>query len=451
MSTGTCIYVASKTDPKSWHGTEQAEFYLDKGPSQGGLGITEWHCPHPSLGQKEGDGEYCAFHTETEVRADVQQAALLDALNDAGDRPRANRPEHRGQFVGATFGGIELTDKTITATDDYGVRFDHAQFRADGENLDFTRTRFVARRQHDISFYGAEFSTTGGHVWFGGATFETTGDGDVRFEDATFTATGDVWFKDATFTATDDGGVRFTRAMFETTGDGDVGFEDTTLINADFREIDFADADFRGATLAGTNIQEADIQSISVDGATTCTRLYEGYGSDHSTAGLLVPARVQRLYRGSAFDAENWDATARAYHQLKTVFGEHGLVSKARRMHVRERRARSLEAKADKRRVNSRYLGSLPSRFITGYGVRIQNLLLWMGFLFLVSTAVYIDAGVRDTYLENTAYSVLAFTVAPPPPMPSGVSPKYMMMIETFFGTLSIVLLGYILGNREQF
>lgn len=71
--------------------------------------------------------------------------------------------------------------------------------------------------------------------------------------------------------------------------------------------------------------------------------------------------------------------------------------------------------------------------------------------LFLASTAVYAAARVRPTLLDNIAYSVLTFTVAPPPPMLSGVGPQLVMMVETCFGTLLIVLLGYILGNRERF
>lgn len=58
--------------------------------------------------------------------------------------------------------------------------------------------------------------------------------------------------------------------------------------------------------------------------------------------------------------------------------------------------------------------------------------------------------GVEDTLIDNISYSVLAFTVAPPR-VPSEAGAQLIMMIETFFGTLFIVLMGYILGNREQF
>jgi len=87
---------------------------------------------------------------------------------------------------------------------------------------------------------------------------------------------------------------------------------------------------------------------------------------------------------------------------------------------------------------------------ITGYGVQVRSLVFWMLVLFLFSTAVYVGSGVRDTLMGNISYSVLAFTVAPPG-VPEGVGTQVVMMVETFFGTLSIMLLGYILGNRERF
>jgi len=237
---------------------------------------------------------------------------------------------------------------------------------------------------------------------------------------------------------------------FRSDGDGFVVFRDAELLNANFRTADFGEADFRGVNFTGTDLREANIADISLNGATTCERLNEGYRDGSSTGRLSVSARLRRLYEGSEFGSEEWDATARAYHQLKTAFSEHGLVGRARNMHVRERRARSLEAKAVNGWSDRRHLRSLFSRVFTGYGVQVRNLVIWMVMLFVFSTAVYVTAGVEDTLLENISYSVLAFTVAPPR-IPSGVGVQLVMMVETFFGTLSIVLLGYILGNRERF
>lgn len=553
MSSRTCAYVASKNDPEGWHGTDPSNYHLDRDPGEGGLGITEWHCPHPPFKGDDVDDQYCVFHTDPEKLPNgAQRGALLNALNDAGDRPKDNRPEHRGQFVGATFGTIDLSKETIVATDDYDIRFDHAQFHSDDEDLIFEDTTFETRGQYPISFAradltifgnghirfrGATFKAAGdgdvwfqgttfraagdGDVWFEGTTFKTDGHGDVWFGGATFNAggddgvrfggasfrtardglvwfeggtfraagdgdvwfggaifrtdgigdvvfggaefrtdgNGDVWFRGATFRIAGDGGVWFGGATFRITGNGNVRFQEVTcktdgncsldlskakfrtiddgrvlfgganLTDAVLKSVDFDRASFLGVTLTGTDLREASIADISVNGATTCEQLNEG----------------------TTFDSEDWDATARAYHDLKTVFGDHGLVGKARDTHIRERRARRLEAKATSGVLDKRFLGSLFSRIFTGYGVQVKNLLIWMAVLFFGSTAVYVFAGVEDTLVDNVSYSVRAFVVAPPPDPLPGILTKVVMMVETFFGTLSIVLLGYILGNRERF
>jgi hypothetical protein len=500
MNSRTCAYVASRDYPNSWQGTNPVLFKLDSDREDGGLGISEWHCPYPPLGQGDGDEEYCVFHTDpAELPVGIdQQEELLNALDNAGDRPWDDRPEHRGQFIGATFGAIDLSDEMITATDEYDIRFDHARFQAEDDDLDFGGTTFETRGQHPISFVGAEFITGGGDIWFTNATFEVGGSGSVWFNEATFQTdddgriifwkaalrtngsgsisfrtarfrtdgSGDVWFREATFQvdgsgdigfrevtfrASGSGYISFYRARFQAGGSGDiwfhratfrtdangrVRFEEAVLTDVHFRSVDFGEADLRGADLSGTDLREATTANVSVAGATTCKRLYEGEEwGDRSE---------------SRSNSRNWDATARAYHNLKVVFSNHGLIGKARVMHVREHRARSLEAKAAHGWLNRRYLSSLPSRVITGYGVQVRSLVFWMVVLFLFSTAVYVGSGVRDTLMGNISYSVLAFTVAPPG-VPEGVGTQVVMMVETFFGTLSIMLLGYILGNRERF
>lgn len=519
MSSRTCDYVARQSDPESWNGTDSSTFYPNFVSSLGGLELTDWHCPHPPIDQDyssdDGDDQYCVFHTDP---ADVpdsvdEREALLNALKDAGNSPHADRPEHRGQFVGATFGAIDLSNETIAATEHHDIRFDHAQFQINDRDLDFGNITFVTKDQNPVSFMGAKFITDGegdlkfyeatfrtdgeGHVLFSGATFRTNGDGyvllsraefitdgegdvgfrnamfrtdgegDVLFTGATFRtdSDGDVSFREATFRTDSDGDVGFREAVFRTGGEGKVGFPVTTfrtngegsltfrdaiLTSVDFRHVEFTETDFSGVDLTGTDLREANLTSISVNGATTCKRLSEGYGDERIIDSPSILVYLKRLYGWSEFDSREWDATARVYHQLKTVFGDHGLVGKARSMHVRERRARSLESRAANGRFDRRYLRSLPSRVFTGYGVQVRNLISWMTVLFFCSTAVYVFAGVEDTLAENISYSVLAFTVAPPG-IPLGLGTQLVMMIETFFGTLSIVLLGYILGNRERF
>jgi hypothetical protein len=232
-----------------------------------------------------------------------------------------------------------------------------------------------------------------------------------------------------------------------------IDLQGADLSEANLRGADLSDANLRGADLSDANLQETIFDNkVSVDGATTCRRLFEGDSEKGIIARSVVPTYFGRhLFTSSDFGAGDWDATARAYHNLKTIFDAHGLIGKARSMHIRERRARSLEAKADNGWGDRRYLGSLPSRVFTGYGVGVLTLGTWMIALFLTSTALYVVGDVRLGIVNTLSFSVLAFTVAPPTPLPSNPWIQIVMMIETFFGTLSIVLMGYILGNREQF
>lgn len=203
----------------------------------------------------------------------------------------------------------------------------------------------------------------------------------------------------------------------------------TDFRHADCQHTDFREGDFRDADIINTDLCEAQLEDIKFSGATT----------------------VEQLYEDDNNEPPEWNATARAYHNLKTALADHGLVGKARDMHVRERRARRLEAKVENSRLNRTYLGSLISRWTTGYGVRMSPLLGWMLLIFAVATTWYNITGVKQTFLNNVFYSVIAFTAAPPPTNLTGAGTQIVVMIETFLGTLMIVLLGYILGNREQF
>jgi hypothetical protein len=250
MSSRTCAYIASKNNPRSWHGTDPKEFWLDRDPEDGGLGISEWRCPHPPLGQEDGDEEYCVFHTNTDVPADHQRNKLLDALDHAGDSPWDDRPEHRGQFVGATFGAIDLSNEAIIATDDYDIRFDHTQFIAEDSDLNFEDTTFKTTGQKRISFGRTDFITNGsGDVLFNEATFDANGDGDVFFTGAKFETNGDgdVRFLRANFFVGpgDKGSVYFNSSAFRANGTGSVDLRNAKFISLGPGNLLFCYAAFR--------------------------------------------------------------------------------------------------------------------------------------------------------------------------------------------------------------
>ena len=259
-----------------------------------------------------------------------------------------------------------------------------------------------------------------------------------------FLAVADL--SDAYLTQTNFSGAHFLNANLSWSGFyradlSDADLRDARLTNAYLRETDLSGANLGGTDLTGVDLRKATIADISINGKTTCKYLYEGNDERHPTI------RRNPLPEEPTFGPEAWDATARAYHDLKSVFSDHGLVGKARHMHVRERRARSLEAKAAGGFFDSRYLGTFPSRYITGYGFRAGYLLIWMHLLFLIPTAIYIHAGVEDTIIKNVSYSVLTFTVAPPE-IPEEPWVQAIMMVQTFFGKISIILLGYILRRK---
>jgi hypothetical protein len=72
-----------------------------------------------------------------------------------------------------------------------------------------------------------------------------------------------------------------------------------------------------------------------------------------------------------------------------------------------------------------------------------------MLLIFLLPTGVYWwHAGINQ-YLS---YSVVTFVTARPPDPPiTDVVTRAAALFQTFFGTLSTVLLGYVLATRESF
>jgi uncharacterized protein YjbI with pentapeptide repeats len=284
-------------------------------------------------------------------------------------------------------------------------------------NADLTGATLQNATLNDANLAGADLSDTN----LQGAVFA-----DGHLPSATFV---DAHLPGADFTDADLWGVDFTDANLEGADISDANLQDATLFRADLRHTTLSNTNFRNGSLTKADLREATIDNLAVNGATDATRLYEG----------------------KEFDATDWDATARAYNDLKTAFSDHGLSGRARSLYFKQRRARAQEAKAASGRFNRQYLGSLASRCFTGYGVKVQSLVAWMLLLFVTATVVYLYVGVEDTVMSNITYSVLAFTVAPPgSPSELGAPTQLVVMIETFLGTLSTVLLGYVLGNRER-
>jgi len=236
----------------------------------------------------------------------------------------------------------------------------------------------------------------------------------------------------------------------------------TDLTQADLAEADLPQANLTNAHLTDANLFYADLTGARLEFTDlTRTRLVGTDLSDADLRGITIDSvemnvateiGKQTLAERFATNSINWDAIARAHHDLKLAYNENSLINKARDQHFYERRARGCELKSKTELnpwVTADWLGSFFSRVFIGYGVRVRRLFAWMLGLFVVSTLVYNTYGVAgETLVDNLSYSVRTFTVAPPF-APEPILPHTVMMIETFFGTLSIVLLGYVLSNRE--
>lgn len=211
------------------------------------------------------------------------------------------------------------------------------------------------------------------------------------------------------------------------------------LSEANLYRADLSGANLRDANLSGTNLFEVNLSGVALSWATQIEPEF-----------IDIKEMASQLYGlGDSETPGMWDAVARMNHELKTAYSANGLVGQARKYRVRERLARRNEAKAEGGLTGySAWLGSLLSRIVTGYGVQLRWVGTLMLLIYLVSAAVYWRAGMEVG--ESLYYSIVTFTTAPPAPPPSGLITQVTAMGETFGGTLLIVLLGYVLGNREQ-
>jgi len=213
----------------------------------------------------------------------------------------------------------------------------------------------------------------------------------------------------------------------------------TDLGGSDLRAADLSGASLRDADLGGADLRAADLRNTTLAGTTLDEVLL--------ARSTRLDAPVGKAYLESS-DPRVQDMIARANHELRTAYSENGLTGRARRARIRERTARRKEAFVEEGwRGTAAGLGSLVSRWVAGYGVQLWPVALVMLLLYGVSVGVYWWAGMA--FDRALYYSTVTFTTSPPESPPLGLA-SIMAGIETFAGTALIVLLGYVLGAREQ-
>ncbi len=307
------------------------------------------------------------------------------------------------------------------------------------QNLDGVVLRDV-ELEDSVSFAGCRLR---------GATFENVTAREADFADCnlSFAQFPDANLWDAQFPDAD-----LRRAQFP---DADLSF--AQFPDADLPGAQFPDADLRGTTLSNADLRLADFSNVSVNRATTISDVSEPAPPSpldgiRSRLPAITDSTAEKEEDDTTDDEDDdpldWDQVARVYHDLKLTFDENGFVGRARRFHIQERRARRHETAIEEGWFSRRHLTALVSGTFTGYGVGVRRLLVTMAVLFAVSTLTYAVTPVQNPLL----YSVITFTTAPPGK--TAMLPVWAQVVagvETFFGTLLIVSLGFVLGNREQF
>lgn len=102
----------------------------------------------------------------------------------------------------------------------------------------------------------------------------------------------------------------------------------------------------------------------------------------------------QSTAEDDAASSQDWDQIARGYHQVKNLFSDHGLSSKARKHYILERDARMKQAKQKWQDTRSKdhflsYLNHFSSKYITGYGVRLKSVLINVIIATILFASIY--------------------------------------------------------------
>jgi len=347
----------------------------------------------------------------------------------------------KAEWYNVDLSNSDLTDAVLRRTVLLSLNFSNATMVGiDLSESDITESYFSEVDLSNANFIGAEFND----VDFTNATLTDAYLMELEFEDVkfrrcnlsgAFLADSDLAnteFFDANLSNAFISGSDLSDANLDLSNLSGATLSSTNLRNCNLSHTNFTDADLKGADLTGADLRGIDLSGVSVDRSTKVQKL----------SNLETIASNETSNK-----VKTWADIAQAYHELKTAFSENGMIGRARKYRMRERRARRREAYADGGVSGyTAWLGSLLSRFTTGYGVQLR----WpVGIIIaiILGSAIFY----APTRIDNGLYySIVTFVTSPPTEPPNSGITEEIALAETFIGTLYIVLLGYVLGNREQ-
>lgn len=233
------------------------------------------------------------------------------------------------------------------------------------------------------------------------------------------------------------------------------------LSKANLFEVDLSDTDLRNADLRGANFQGTTLANVRMNQKSLVGKSDTEYLVGELDEQFLVgkvgapPPSDEESFIGQldeeSVDSLVYDSLARSYHSLGEAAKENGLVGKARRLRLWERKARQREA-----RTNGdwrAWIGLLLSEWMMGYGISISRIFGAIVVIIFASAGAYLVTGVPggEGPIQALDYSVTTFTGigsngGPPTAHPA----RSIVILESFAGILFSVLLGYVLGTRES-
>jgi uncharacterized protein YjbI with pentapeptide repeats len=397
------------------------------------------------------DTDRCAWHAapdETEHKSiealqDARVPAEIRAESKAGESLdgavlTGMKIESKLNFSGTLFRGADLSDADLDDTDLSGLNLGYVDLseaflyksdlsEADLRYVDLSEASLNEADLSEADLYNADLS---------GADLDAADlpEADLRSADLL-----EASFNDADLSEADLRRADLLEASFN-----DADLSEADLWRADFSEASLNDADLsetslKNIKLSRTNLTNVDLRDVFISNA------------DISGA-IIVNTMINSATSVDGFakqsSAEGWVKLAGAYHDLKLECHDAGFVGKARQLHISERRARRRETAAEVGWFSRQHLPQFVSGLFTGYGVGVWRLVGTMTALFTISTLTYVLAEVTNPF----TYSTITFATSPP--RPTGSLPiwaRFVANVETFVGTLLIVSLGFVLGNREQF
>lgn len=387
------------------------------------------HHQHCCYRQTLPDADRCVWHVDPAATSYKNSKKLKSARSS--QKVQAQTSPLGELLDGADLSGLDISDD---------ICFANASLR----EADFSETNFSLADLSGADLRGSNFS--GAYLAandFTEANLNFANLSDTYLRAADFS---NAELMSADLSGSDLQGANFTEGNLVVANLSETDLKGANLTVSNFRGANLAGTDLRATDVLGAQLQESDLSEADLrksdftDSVLVNTDLSNVVVDRTTQIAKLPESKILRLAD------HTWDDIAKSYHNIKRMYSKNGLTSRARNHQFRKRRARRKEAWAEGGRDYFVWLGSLLSWLITGYGIKLKQPIILIFVVLLISTGIYSAAGIS----HSLYYSIVTFTTSPPSPPPRGGLAEGVAMIETFIGTLLIVLLGYVLGSREQ-